>query len=242
MLARLTIGAAAGLVLVWLALPGSAQSTLHVDGANHFEAQIPAGWYPVRQSLVDALDQELERRLAEKKFRYLGGYSTSQEGEMTYPYVLFQITEAPMNRVTEAELVRMFNAGTLEGDILARVKNLSDVLTDLTLEANWDAARRRMIMPVTGEVPGQGPVRGVAVARVGSHGLVQINCYALASEFDATMPVFQEWIDGVQIEDGYKWQPGSEGRIDWGEVGRMALIGGIVGGLGALIFRRLRRS
>jgi hypothetical protein len=236
------MGTAAGLVLVWLALPGRAQSTRHVDGANHFEAQIPAGWYPIQQSLVDAVDQELEQRFDKKRFRYLSGYSTSKEGEMTYPYVLFQITEAPMNRASEAELLRTFNAESLEGDILARAEVLSDVMTDLKLEANWDAARQRMIMPMTAEVPGVGPVRGVAVARVGSHGLVQINCYAQASEFDTTMPVFQEWIDSMRIEDGYHWQPGSEWPIDWKEVGWMALVGGIVGGLGTLIFGRLRRS
>jgi hypothetical protein len=236
------MGAAGGLVLVWFALPGGAQSTRHVDRANHFEARIPAGWYPIQQSLVDAVDQELERRLAKKPFRYVSGYSTSTEGEMTYPYVLFQITEGPMNRTSEAELIRSFNAETWEGEALEQIEVFSDVMTDVELEVNWDATRRRMIMPTAAEVPGVGPMRGVAVARVGSHGLVQINCYARASAFDATMPVFQEWIDGVQIEDGYQWQPGSEGPIDWEEVGWMALVGGIVGGLGALIFGRLRRS
>jgi hypothetical protein len=236
------MGTVAGLVLAWLALPGGAQSTLHVDGANHFEAQVPVGWYPIQQALVDAVDQELERRLTKKPFRYISGYSTSTEGEMTYPYVLFQITEAPMNRTSEAELIRSFNAETWEGEVLAQTEVLSDVMSDVELEASWDATRRRMIMPVAAEVPGVGPIRGVAVARVGSHGLVQINCYTQASAFDAAMPVFQEWIDGVRIEDAYQWHPGSEGPIDWEQVGWTALVGGIVGGLGALILGRLRRS
>ena len=242
MLTRLVMGAAGGLVLVWFALSGGAQSTRHVDRANHFEAEIPPGWHPIQQSLLDAVDQELERRLAEKSFRYVSGYSTSTEGEMTYPYVLFQITDAPMNRMSEAELISSFNAESLERGALEQMEVLSDVLTDVEMDVNWDATRRRMISPLAAEVPGVGPIRGVAVARVGSHGLVQINCYARASAFDATMPVFQEWIDGVQIEDGYQWQPGSEGPIDWEQVGWTALIGGIVGGLGALIFGRFRRS
>ena len=241
--ATLTMAGAAGVVLLLLALPGNAQSTRHVDTAHHFEAQVPAGWYPIQQSLVDAADQELERRLSKKKFRYLSGYSTSEAGEMTYPYVLFQITEGPMNRASEEELVQSFSAESFTTDVEDRMEVLSDFMTDASLErAQWDAPRRRILMPVSAEIAGVGPVRGIGVAQVGSHGLVQINCYARASEFGAMMPVFQQWIDGVRIDDGYHWKPGSESAVDWGQVGLMALIGGLIGGLVPLIFQRLRRA
>ena len=125
---------------------------------------------------------------------------------------------------------------------MARTEVLSNVLRDVDLEATWDPAERQIIMPIVAEMPGIGPMRGISVARVGSHGLVQINCYARASEFDVATPAFQDWIDGVQIDAGYGWKPGSEGSIDWQEVGWMALVGAIAGALGALIFGRLRRS
>jgi hypothetical protein len=56
------------------------------------------------------------------------------------------------------------------------------------------------------------------------------------------MPAFQEWIDGVQIDPNYEWKPGSEGGLDWRQVGWTGLIGGIASALGALIYMRLRRS
>ncbi len=62
-------GSLAGVVLAGLALTASAQPTRHVDEANHFEAQIPPGWYPIRQPLLDAVPGRREERIQNKRFR-----------------------------------------------------------------------------------------------------------------------------------------------------------------------------
>lgn len=232
-------GSLSAVLLAGLTLSANAQSTLHVDEANHFEAQVPEGWYPIQEALLEAATQQAQEDTGNEQFRYVGGYSMSPGGELTLPYVFFQITDGEMDRVSESGLIRVFNAESLEREVS---DTLSDVLTLVNLEAAWDPVARQMIMPLAAEVPGIGPVRGIMVARVGSHGLVQVNCYAQASEFDATMPAFQEWIDGVQIDADHKWQPRSEGGIDWRRVGWTGLISGITGALGALIYMRLRRS
>ena len=235
-------GSLAGVLLASLTLPTNAQSTQHVDEANHFEAQVPEGWYPIRQSLLDAARSQMEKRIPNKRLRRVGGYSMSPEGELTLPYVAFLVRDGPMNRATEAELVAAFKAKSWKGEVLARAEVLSDIQADLDLDAIWDPVARQLIIPMTAELYRIGPIRGIGVARVASHGLVQINCYARASEFDATMPAFQEWIDGVEIDPDYQWRPGSEGGIDWRQVGWTGLIGGIASALGALIYMRLRRS
>jgi hypothetical protein len=189
--------------------------------------------------LVDALSQQLEEQAANKRSRYVGGYSMSPAGELTLPYVLLQVTDGAMNRMTEAGLIREFKAEPWNKEVS---EALSNVLRDVDLQPTWDPAKRQIFMSVAAEAPGVGPIRGISVARVASHGLVQINCYARASEFDAATPAFQEWIDGLQIDADYQWKPGSEGGIDWREVGLMALIGAIAGGLGTLLYQRLRRS
>ena len=227
---------------MWLTLTADAQSTRHVDEANHFEAQVPPGWYPIRQPLLDAARSQWEERIQNKRSRRVGGYSMSPEGELTLPYVAFLVSDGPMNRLTEAELVGAFKAKSWKGDVLARTEVLSDLQADLDLEAIWDPVARQVIMPMTAELYRIGPIRGIGVGRVSSRGLVQIACYARASEFDATMPAFQEWIDGVQIDPNYEWKPGSEGGLDWRQVGWTGLIGGIASALGALIYMRLRRS
>jgi hypothetical protein len=229
----------AGTFIWWTTLAAHAQSTRHVDEANHFEVQVPEGWHPIQESLVDALDQQLEEQAANKRSRYVGGYSMSPDGELILPYVLLQVTEGPMNRVTEAALIRQFKAEPWNEEVS---ETLSDVLKDVDLEPTWDPVERQIIMSIAAEVPGVGPIRGISVARVASHGLVQLNCYAQASEFDAATRAFHEWIDGLQIDADYQWKPGSEGGIDWREVGLMGLIGALAGGLGTLLYQRLRRS
>ncbi len=236
---RIVRGSLLGVLLAWLTLPAHAQSTRHVDEANHFEARVQEGWYPIQEALVDALSQQMQEELASKQGRYVGGYSTSPEGKLTLPYVLFQIVDGDMNRLSESELIREFNAESLTRDVS---DTLWDVLTDLDIEWAWDPIERQMIMPMAAEAPGIGSVRGFFVGRVGSHGLIQINCYALASEFDTAMPAFQEWIDGVQIDADYKWEPGRKGGIDWRRTAWTGLICGIAGALGALLYMGLRRS
>jgi hypothetical protein len=235
---------AAGFILVGLSLTSVAQPRVHVDKEHHFEAQIPPGWHPVREDLVEAYDQELEQRLgSQKKFRLVSGFSVSEAGLPEFPYVLFQFGKAPMNRATEAELIRAFDAEALRGEVEDTLgEALSDIITDVHLgTAKWDPQTKRLTAPLATEIAGVGPVRGIMVGLVGSHGLVQINCYARASQFEAAMPAFQEWIDGLRIEDGYEWHPGSERGLDWGKVGRTGLIGGVVGAIGGLVLAALRR-
>ncbi len=231
-------GSLKGVLLAWLTLTANAQSTRHVDEANHFEAQVPEGWHPIQEALVDALTQQMQEETANKHSRYVSGYSMSPEGERRLPYVLFQVSDGDMNRLSESGLIRLLNAKSLKRDVS---DTLSDVLTDPDLEVAWDPVERQIIIPMVAEAPGIGSIRGVFVGRVGSHGLVQINCYARASEFDAAIPAFREWIDGVQIDADYKWEPGSKGGIGWHEVGWTGLISGIAGALGALLYMRLRR-
>lgn len=238
---RRTVGSLVGVLFMYLAWGADAQSSPHVDDANHFSAQVPDGWYPIQPSLIETLDQQMDEQVPNKRFRYVGGYSTSLEGAMTYPYVLFQVTNGPMNRTTEAELVRSFNAKTWKEDVADRTKALSN-LKDFDLEAAYDPVEQRIVMPISGDVPGIGPLRGLSVGHVGSHGIVQINCYAQATEFDAVMPTFQKWIDGMEIDADYRWEPGSAGPVDWQEVGWVALIGAIAGGLYGLFVARRRRS
>jgi hypothetical protein len=238
MLAKTIVkGSLSGVLLAWLTLPAHAQFTRHVDEANHFEAQVPEGWYPIQEALVDPLTQQMQKETANKQSRYVGGYSRSPEGELTLPYVLFQVTDGDMNRLSESGLIRVFNAEPLKQDVS---DTLSHVLTNLDLEAAWDPLERQIIIPMAAEVPGIGSIRGVFVGRVGSHGIVQINCYA--SEFDAAMPAFREWIDGVQIDADHRWEPGRVGGVDLRGAGWTWLFCGIAGALGALVYQHLRRS
>ena len=246
MLGTIVRGAGLILILLGLTLPVGAQGTRHVDSAHHFEAEIPEGWYPIQQALVDAVDRDFDQRLgSQKNFRYVSGFSMSEEGLISFPYVLFQITEGKMNRTSEAALVKALNAKSLETEAEGILnENLSDLMADADLgPVNWDEAAKRVIMPLSAEINGIGPVRGIAVGKVSSEALVQINCYSLASQFDAAMPAFQQWIDSLRIEEGYEWRPGSE--VDWTSVGVNALIGAVVGaliGLGIVAVRRFRRS
>jgi len=210
-----------------------------VDEANHFQAQVPEGWYPIRQSLVNALTRQIQENAASKETRYVSGYSMSPEGELTLPYVLFQIVDGDMNRLSESELIRLLHSKPLKPGVS---DTLWDIVTNPDLEEVWDPVERQSILPFATEAPGIGSVRGVFVARVSSRALVQINCYARASELDAAMPAFQEWIDGVEIDAEYAWKPGSERGIDWRQVGWTGLTGGIMSALGALIYMYLRRS
>ncbi len=232
-------GSLGGVFLAWLALPAKAQSTPHVDEANHFEAQVPEGWHPIQETLVDALSQPLQEQAANKRSRYVGGYSMSPKGELTLPYVLLQVTDDATNRMSESGLIRAFNAESSKREV---TDALSKVLEKADMEATWDPVAQQMIIPLAGDVPGIGPVRGISVARVGSFGFVSMHCYARASEFDAAMPAFEAWIDGLRIDPDYQWKPGSEGGIDWHEVSWVALVCAVAGGLGALVFARLRRS
>lgn len=228
-----------GALVALLAVTASAQPTRHVDEANHFEARVPEGWYPLQEALVDMLNQQLQERSGKQRTRFVGGYSMSPTGELTSPYVFLQVTDAAPNRMSKSGLIRVFNAEPLKPEV---TDGLSKVLEKVGPEVTWDPVAQQMIAPLAGDVPGIGPVRGISVTRVGTHGFVSIHCYALASEFDAAMPAFEAWIDGLRIDADYQWEPGSEGGSDWREVGWTGLICGIAGALGALLFSRLRGS
>ncbi len=68
----------------------------------------------------------------------------SPEGERTLPYVLFQIVDGDMNRMSESGLIRLLNAEPLKRDVS---DTLSDVLTDPDLDVAWDPVERQTIIP-----------------------------------------------------------------------------------------------
>ncbi|MDH3656028.1 MAG: hypothetical protein OEN21_17325 [Myxococcales bacterium] len=76
--------------------------------------------------------------------------------------------------------------------VIASQASMGEIPEEYPAESKWDAPGQRTVMPVSAEIAGVEPVRGIAVVQDGSHGLVPINCYARASELDAMMPVVQQ--------------------------------------------------
>ena len=61
------IGSLVGVLFMHLAWAADAQSAPHVDEANHFTAQVPDGWYPIQLSLIEALDQQMDEQVPNKR-------------------------------------------------------------------------------------------------------------------------------------------------------------------------------
>lgn len=200
----------------------------------HFSFEVPDGWHPIKQEAVENLDRVLAERTPNKAFTYLFAYGRSDTGEMTYPYVLFQMTETPLGNASVSDLQRTFGADTFDADMKKAIDPISDIVANCQATPQLDIERKRVIIPMSMDVAGIGPARGLCVGLLGKHGIVQINCCALEADFDAIKPAFLQWIDTFKLDAEYEWVPGT-GGIDWTQVGKSGMWGAIIGGLAGVL-------
>lgn len=197
--------------------------------------QPPEGWVELGPEHLDAMNAVLRSIVGSDSQSYIAGFADPTlllEGE----YVMVQLNDNPFSGIGEQELIDAF--GAFKGsDLSDRVNRGADGIVDLNVEAMrmgdvvYDEARRRVVMRMQSTIDGQ-PQEGYSVLYPGNNRGIQLNWYAPAAEFEASLPTFVASTDTFAWDRGEAWTP----AIGMGK--RMMLfaaIGALLGGFAPLV-------
>lgn len=236
---------------VWIAavtLGLVAKGEVYRDPKFHFSFQLPPGWQTMPAETLSDINHLLSQRLSQKNplfdqvFLPVGGELADS------PYVLVECIPADLNGLSYEQIQREFDKESQT--TVEKVEGaLSDLGSDLSMgQAVVDRTRNRVVFTTQLDVAGVGPVRGVTFGFFSSQGIVFLNCYDLASDFQRRAPLFEVMAESFTVDPGYEFQPGSSGLFNTSiPITRIALfaaigIGSICAGLFRFVMRRAQET
>lgn len=171
---------------------------------------------------------------------------------LSYPYVLVQIKKTGRMPESELKKYRAIDAGIAKG-VQELKEQAQSLLSDIrTGETVYDASTHTLWMTMQSKVVEVGDIDAIVGVRLTEFGAVQIMGYSKHADFAEQRPILEAIINSVEMNDQISYKPRFSDSvprvfgIDLVRVGRSAVIGALVGGLGSLIValakRRMRKS
>ncbi len=235
--------------LAWLLVVGAvlavsrpAAADEYRNDSRHCAFEYPDTWCPITKDALAKMNALANQRPSGPKVQYVTGFQRRGQPPLSPPYILVQPVPTPKDSASyeeiEKSLAREFKT-ELKKVMSDANHPLSAVLKDVSTGTPvLDRATNRIILRIDANVPGVGKMQGLSVGFIGSQDIVFLHCYALDSEFDKYLPVFQGLFDTFKFDNGYEFKPGPGSSSILGNAGggaiRGGLIGGIIGGLVAL--------
>lgn len=207
---------ATGVIVIAAAILSTAAaaelSQQYVTGEG-FSIRLPGDWEQVPGEVLKAYSRAM-RDLAPGADlpAYDYGYQPSGAGRwLAYPYILLQVRRT--GRVPEEELseYRQFRDAAEEG-IRAAGEKAGGLFSSLALgETLYDPGDRILWMTMQAEVEGAGPFKALVALKLTSEGFIQLMCYSDADEFGRYIPLFEEIVRGVSLDDRLLYAPRPRG-------------------------------
>ena len=242
-------------VLMALCIPAAGEAAdlpQTIQTQDGFTISLPADWVSFPKEALDNFSETLAK-LAPKADRqtYAYGFQLPMKKHwFEYPYVLVQIKRG--GRISEAQLksVKRVEQDVKQGVAKAQGSYSALISSAQVGEAVYEPAAHILWIRIASDVQKVGAVRGLSATVLTEEGMIMINGYALAADFDQYAPVFEAIARSAVVADNLKYRPRFtdslplSGRINWGIVLRAALIGAVAGLLPiAIIFiPKLRRK
>lgn len=237
---------AMSMLLVTACATTLAEEIEHTDPKRGFSFLLPDEWMAVDAAAIAQTQAQAESLMADINFTYIAGYSPVSAEELVYPYILVQETKGSLSTLTWDELETAFGAINL-GQELRERSDLGTIVSDMEIGQmliDRDLGRTMIRMSMT--LPEIGEVKGLIIGFLGRDGVIQLNFYDRAEQFDTHIDQFLWMADTFRFDEGRSFVPASgiKSRLPWLDVGEVmwsAIIGGISVAIGMAIFLAWKR-
>ncbi|GJM26796.1 MAG: hypothetical protein DHS20C16_32110 [Phycisphaerae bacterium] len=221
----------------------SALGETYRDDRNHFTITVPDGWVAIAPETIEMVNATIREQMRNSKTQGVehdAGFQLEGTPPLAYPYFLVQGIRQDFSEMSYSALERGLGVGVEDG-----VQEASEAFSEFMDNAEigkpiLDREKGRIMTSVEMDVVGVGEVKGISVGWLSKDGIMNIHCYARASDFDKWAPTFETITNSLQFDEGYKFKPKMNSVLS--SAMRGAIIGGVVGGLGSLIFAGVRAS
>jgi hypothetical protein len=227
----LVVGIWAGVAVMGAA--GAVAAMAYEDAANGFSITPPEGWEKVPDSAL--------QQLADKVFKdnnhpqWVVAFQKPAK-TLAYPYIIVQLTPYTGGKIPgEADLENMVNKMT-KVPVRKLKEKMSDAagkaLGDASLgDAVYDSENHSFVLRFTMDVAGVGKIRAVSYGFFVQRGtIVSANCYSRDDEAGLYEAEFAKCAGSFRFYPGFEYHPPEDHTVL-----RSAVIGGLVGGVAALV-------
>jgi hypothetical protein len=227
-------------------LPHFAAAQFSVDNSS-YEISVPRGWKSIPKRVLDA---ESAQTAAESPRARLPDYDYGFQLEsvktwLEYPVML--VKQIDSGRIPEYELTLM-----PRGDLRQLIQKAPATVDALLDEAHvgvmhYDQGAKKVWGILRAEGPGAGALR-LSVVIPTEKGTLEVDSYAQSNEFLIYLPVFCRLAYSLALSSNLAYKPRAGGvaamieRTDWHEVAIEAVLGGLIGGILAVLFMIQRKK
>ncbi len=230
------------IILIWLTLLAVTAQAAQLHEKDGFTISVPDGWVEIPTDVMASFVQELKRMSPNapvQNYDY-GFQPDSGEFWFDYPYILVQVMN--IGRVPESELEKLDGFST-QDVIEAHKKDFGEIMSNVqTGRMVFDRDQKMAWLRMESQIAGIGPIEGLAGMTPTEKGYIQVIGYALKGEYALFEPSFREAAISVTPDSTLAYKPRWSDSLptavtgfDWGSVAGKAIIGGLIGGLVALV-------
>ena len=230
--------------LVWTTLVAAAAAAAWASGGTYrdssgrFSVELPGGWALRPSAEVDEANAALSVVSPGQQLRYTAKFAPADAKDGKSPYVLVQWTPAELGDATWSQIeheLGSVNIKRVSGEIGQKLSGFASGLSTDVIAV--DEGRRRFVLRLSMEVEGK-RLLGQCVGFVGRHGLAQINCYALESEFASVQATYDALADSFRFDTGHEYsEPSLISRISWDSLLVRMVLFGLIGAVAAVIIK-----
>jgi hypothetical protein len=230
------------MALLLAAVPASAET--YRDPANHFEFEVPGGWFTwSRESLANA--NRFARGVAnDSNLGYSAGFQPRGRPIGTYPHLLVQVVEQSSKDVSYEDIESIISRQTWS--TVRQVKgSLPDILKNVSVgSVALDREHNRVVMRMQLSNASLGTIDGLTLSMIGRDAIVSLHYYDHAKSFDQSVNNFFTYANTFEFDKGYRYKPRPSSTLSGAQQG--ALVGGITGAClaaaAAIVLRGTRGS
>lgn len=200
-------------------------------------------WQPMDAQQIAAFNQGAQAVKGASEVSYDAGYILAGDQGQVAAYILIQTRAGTIASGDVDDLINTITSGEAERSAKEVADRNKDQVSDLTFDRpTADRATGRIRIPVRATTA-DGALRGISFGHIGGQGLLLIHCYTSLEDFNALSPRFEAINNSVAFDPGatYSDALARSGRARGGSgssVLQYGIIGAIIGGLGALLFRK----
>ncbi|MBL8990805.1 MAG: hypothetical protein JNJ48_04405 [Phycisphaerae bacterium] len=200
-------------------------------------------WQPMEAQQLSAFNEGARKVKGGSDVMYDAGYMLVNGQGQLAAYMLVQTKAGTIASGDVDDLIAAITRGDVERGAKQVAEQNKDQFTDLALDRpTVDRSTGRIRIPVRASTA-DGVLRGISYGHIGGEGLLMLHCYTSLEDFDALSPRFEAINASVAFDAGatYSDALGRSGRARGGSgssVLQYGIIGAIIGGIGALLFRK----
>jgi hypothetical protein len=222
----LTFSRALAVTVVLLAQSAFCAQSIH-DEAAHYSLQLPDAWEEMSPESLKAINAFVTARMPDKSIQYSRGFKLKGAFAGTYPYILVQNVPMDIGNASYEQIER-----SLSRSMGAEVKSAENAFSDVGKNVSvgvpvLDRSKNWVLMRINMDVAGAGQIQGFSVGHLSSKSNIFVHSYALNSEFQKYLPVFNQINESFQFDAGHEFTPGSGGIF--GKIPKGVVIGALAG-------------